>query len=217
MRSCMRWVACACAVIVLSAGRVYAEDKPVPTNLDVMHDLVRDVATELLASVPANLKFGSVSLSPYASDDVYNFVGDVFTAVLTDSGYKVYQARQAVPDTTAGRMVTLEFQAQHFSLIYPKIYRPFLIGGKKVKRSAVVGLHAKLIDAKDRSVLWIGDASKSYEDQFSYGQISSVEAGTLAFTKPPRSSTKWGKVVEPVVVSGIIIGLIYLFFSNQNE
>jgi hypothetical protein len=217
MRSCVRWAVCLCAIAVISARPAAADDEPVPTNLEVMHDLVADVAKELLASVPADVAFGSVTLSPYANDDIYNFVGDVLTAVLTDAGHKVYQARQAPPDTTGTRAMTLEYQAQHFSLTYPKIYRPFLIGGKKVKRKASVGLSVKLVDATDQSVAWIGDASKSYEDQFSYGKLAEVEAGTLAFTKPPRSSTKWGKVVEPVVVSGIIIGLIYLFFANQNE
>ena len=85
-----------------------------------------------------------------------------------------------------------------------------------MKRKADVGLHIKLVDPVDHSVIWLGDAAKDYEDQFSYGQIADVEAGTLAFTKPDKTSTKWGKIVEPVVVSGIIVGLIYLFFSNQN-
>ena len=43
-----------------------------------------------------------------------------------------------------------------------------------------------------------------------------VEAGLYSFTKPERETKKWGRIVEPVVVSGIIVGLIYLFFSNQS-
>ncbi len=64
---------------------------------------------------------------------------------------------------------------------------------------------------------WVGEAESSYEDSFPFGRISEVEDGAFAFTKPPRDGTNWGKIVEPVVVSGIIVGLIYLFFSNQTD
>ena len=60
-------------------------------------------------------------------------------------------------------------------------------------------------------------SSKHFEDQFSYSQVNDVEQGDFSFTKPPHDATNWGKIVEPVVVSGIIVGLIYLFFSNQTD
>jgi hypothetical protein len=72
-----------------------------------------------------------------------------------------------------------------------------------------------LVDPTDQSVVWIGEAERSHKDKFSYGDLEEIEAGSFMFTKPEQKSTSWGKVVEPVVVSGIIIGLIYLFFSNQ--
>ncbi len=44
-----------------------------------------------------------------------------------------------------------------------------------------------------------------------------VENDLFTFTKPEKKATNWSKIVEPVVVSGIIVGLIYLFFSNQSS
>ena len=111
----------------------------------------------------------------------------------------------------------LQYQARDFTLSYPKVYRSFLIGGRKVKRTARVNLLAKLIDTRDRSVVWVGEASDTYEDQFAHKHLAQVEAGLFEFTSPPKSQADLGKIVEPVVVSGIIVGLIYLFFSNQDN
>ena len=207
---------------IMLAVPATAEDEAVINNLERMRRLTAEVAEELVASVPDHVNMGHVILAPYEASEQYKFTDHVFTGVLTDGGHRVFESAPSLSmtsrsDSTSATTLRLEYQALHFGLIYPKIYRPFLIGGRKVKRQAGVRLLAKLIDPRDESVVWLGEASRSHEDQFPYGQLAVVEVGTFAFTKPSRSSTGWGKVIEPVVVSGIIIGLIYLFFSNQNE
>ena len=34
---------------------------------------------------------------------------------------------------------------------------------------------------------------------------------------PVRDEVKWGRFIEPVIVTGIVVGLVYLFFSNQDS
>jgi hypothetical protein len=213
-----------CAVVLglATAAPAAAEDKTAISNMDLMNELAGEVAKELLDSVPPDIKLGRVILSPYGSQEEYEFIDDVFARVLTSTGRKVYASSQTIADSLLtdgefGMTLRLEYRALNFDLSYPKIYRPFLIGGKKVKRKAVIKLRAKFVDPSDESVVWISEASRSYEDQFPHKQLPEVEAGLFAFTKPERSTTKWGRIIEPVVVSGIIIGLIYLFFSNQND
>jgi len=213
---------CLFVLAVVPAAPAAAEDEKVVSNLELMTRLTGEVAEELIAGIPASANMGDVLLVPHEAADHYEFMDNVITRVLTAAGHKVYAVGAAgshakPPGGTSETVLRLEYQALHFDLAYPKIYRPFLIGGKKVKRSAKVLLLAKLVDTTDQSVLWIGEAARSYDDQFSYGRLGDVEVGTFEFTKPARSSASWGKVVEPVVVSGIIIGLIYLFFSNQSE
>jgi len=212
---------CAVVVGVTLAGPATADDEPVVSNLELMGRLTGQVAQELIESVPVTAGMGDVILVPNELTDQYEFTDNVIARVLTGAGHKVYQSEPGtqpapLPDSVETRL-QFEYQAIHFELSYPKIYRPFLIGGKKVKRRAEVRLLAKLVDPKDQSVVWIGEATRSFEDKFSYGELSEVEVGSFAFTKPDRSSSSLGKVVEPVVVSGIIIGLIYLFFSNQSN
>jgi hypothetical protein len=201
-----------------------AWDEAVVSNLELMTRLTSEAAEELIAGVPASADMGDVFLVPHQSTDQYEFTDHVIARVLTAAGHKVYESTGATgrqtmqqPEGASGTVLQLEYQTLYFDLTYPKIYRPFLVGGKKVKRRAGVRLLAKLIDPTDNSVIWIGEAARSHDDQFPYGRLAEVEVGSFEFTKPARSSSSWGKVIEPVVVSGIIVGLIYLFFSNQSE
>ncbi len=125
---------------------------------------------------------------------------------------------ESVVDAGAAKVpVWLEYETLEFSLAYEKVYRSHLIGGKRVKRRADLKVLAKLVAVSDAEVMWIGETSAERSDQFSFGDVDRVEAGTFQFTKPAHPTTGWGKLVEPVFVSGIIVGMIYLFFSNQSD
>ncbi|UCH85019.1 MAG: hypothetical protein JSW50_04830 [Candidatus Latescibacterota bacterium] len=213
------------AVVIAVVPGALRADEPVMTNLDVVKKLTTDVIEEMLTSVPEGVKADEVWVASPGNDERYNFVFDMLTGTLTARGVKTHdRLGQAASDSSGansgvvvrGNELWLEFDIHDFDLEYTKIYRKFLIGGKKVKRRADVSLIAKLVDSSDGLVLWQGEASKSYSDQFPYSQISEVEAGLHEFTKPPREGRSWGKVIEPIAVSAIIVGLIYLFFSNQS-
>lgn len=210
---------------VLSAGFLVASlsvaahaGNPVTTNLDVMDTLAGQVLLDVLAGVPSEHQVRDIILVPYANDERYDFLDYVFTRVLTMNGYRTRALTgKTVNDTTLSSSLILEYHALNFTLRYPKIYRAYLLGGKKVKREADIKLHARLVDPVDETIVWVGESSKHYEDQFSYSHVDDVELGDFSFTKPPHDTTNWGRIVEPVVVSGIIVGLIYLFFSNQTD
>jgi hypothetical protein len=96
------------------------------------------------------------------------------------------------------------------------VYRSFLIGGKKVRREANVRMSAKLLTASG-DVSWFGEASAEHSDQFPHGDLNRIQEGTYQFVQPEMPGSGWSKIVEPVFVSAIIVGMIYLFFSNQSD
>ena len=208
------------------------------SNFDVMDKLAAEVCAELVSKMPADLPTREIRLSPFGSDGRYELIANAFTRSLGEKGYRAYMpvpqakadssaASHAEPDTVSApdavsasggdAGLRLEFETIAFTLRYPEIYRSRLVGGKNVKRAAELRVLAKLVEPENGFVVWMSEASKSYSDQFSYDDIEDVEASLYDFTKPPRDSRNWGKIVEPVVVSGIIVGLIYLFFSNQGD
>jgi hypothetical protein len=210
------------SALVVSA----AEDTDIKTNLELLSELTNQVATDLITNFQAELGYDpAVLLSPGGDDENYTFITNELTAALWSLKIKSFPpGTLPVSDSTgtyqAGRnqrLMKLEFQALEFRLAYPKIYRAYLIGGKQVERRADVKIHAKLLDPVDESVVWVGEASRSHKDKFPYGDRSEMEEGLFGFTKPPIDPPNWGRIIEPVVVSGIIVGLVYLFYSNQND
>jgi len=97
------------------------------------------------------------------------------------------------------------------------VKQSYLIGGKKVRRVASVGIAATLVDPATGAVLDTAEASRDDADQFAHRDLYRVEAGTYEFVHPAIPGSGWTRIVEPVFVSGIIVGLIYLFFSNQSD
>jgi hypothetical protein len=109
------------------------------------------------------------------------------------------------------------YQIIKMALTYPKICRRYWLGAKEVERRAEIGIFAKLIDMDSGDVIWVGDTAKSFDDTIDYSLLKRVEDENYVFTKPARDETSWTRILEPVVVTGIVAGLVYLFFSNQSN
>lgn len=202
----------ACGVAVAGAAGV---DEPVRTNLDVVTELSTKVVGELVSEFEHRISSRGVLLAPFGGGEEYHFATNVFATVLNQKGVKTFMPASAVGSgETAYR---LEYQMMEFSLRYTDISRRYLIGGRRVTREAGVTILVKLIDPEDGSVVWIGEASDNHDDQFSFGKVKRAEEGTFEFTKPERPTSSMTRFIEPVFVSGIIVGLIYLFFSNQSD
>jgi len=113
--------------------------------------------------------------------------------------------------------LVLTFQNIAFGIAYPDVYRSHLVGGKHVKRRADVRVHATLTDGQSGQVLWVGEAARERQDEFDFDDSARVEQGLYQFSRPVLPGGGWGKLAEPVFVTGIVVGLIYLFFSNQSD
>jgi hypothetical protein len=198
-----------------------AED-PAPSNLELMTTLSTEVVEKIVFNIEANIAGRGIRLRPLGGGEYNQILDNIFTSVLSSKGAKVYSLprgpQAALADSTARQTsLLLEYQPLEFNLVYEKVYRSHLIGGKRVKRRADMRVLAKLISSPGAEVMWIGEAEAASLDQFAMGEIGRIEIGTFQFVKPEKPSSGWGKLVEPVFVSGIIIGMIYLFFSNQSD
>ncbi|HET6462517.1 MAG TPA: hypothetical protein VFH33_01850 [Candidatus Krumholzibacteria bacterium] len=118
---------------------------------------------------------------------------------------------------TTGEKYVLTYQNVVFNVKYVDSHRSFVVGGKRVERHAAVRMMATLTDPADGRVVWVGESARESNDEIDYGKAMEIEQGSYTFNKPVVPSAGWGKFVEPVFVTGIIVGLIYLFFSNQSD
>jgi hypothetical protein len=169
-------------------------------------------------SRPAPPATGAGSGANTGSNTGGNPFGASSTGV-TNSGAAQNGMTQAPATQTSddpGKLV-LTFQNIAFGIAYPDVYRSHLVGGKHVKRRADVRVHATLTEGQTGRVLWVGEAARDREDEFDFDDSARVEQGLYQFSRPVLPGSSWGKIAEPVFVTGIIVGLIYLFFSNQSD
>jgi hypothetical protein len=210
---CRRGLALALVGALCLAPLPAGAEEPPPSNLDLMTNLTTEVANELFAEFPDSLAKRPVVLKGFTVNEHYQFLNSVLTRLLTGRGITVYP--NAAP-TDGTRTVTFQYQAIEFDLAYTKVYRSWLIGGKKVLREADVTLLGTLF-ADGGSVAWTGQAQRDHDDEFRHSDLDDIEEGNYQFLHPELPGGGWGKYAEPVLVTGIVVGLIYLFFSNQSD
>lgn len=202
----------AVAMAVFTATDVLADD-PAPTNLDLMTGLGNQVVEDIIGKInPPDVQGIRVRLIPGGTGEEYQLLDHVFTTILEQRGIETVHGAQGVGDS----LYALDYKVPVFRLSYPKVYRSHLIGGKKVKREANLRVTAKLL-SNTGDVVWIGESVAEASDRFSHGDLPRIQEGSYEFVQPEMPDSGWGKIVEPVLVSAIIVGMVYLFFSNQSD
>ena len=204
------------AIPALSEPRGTGEK--IATNYEVLEKISEQAIDELKDNMPhidENLLILLVKSKGAGTID------DVFTNVLirkfTDAGLRVTTKVPEGGQDDAFHDYEFNYQMVRFFLKYPDIDRSYWIGSKKVERLAEVGVFAQLTDGATGDIVWVGETQKNYEDVVAYSLLERVEDPQHSFTMPDRKEMKWGKAVETFVVTGIVTGLIYLFFSNQSS
>ncbi len=107
----------------------------------------------------------------------------------------------------------LVFDVGRFDLRYVGQRRPYLFGRKQVERVAAVDVTCELRPGGD-VVSETGHGDAISIDWISQGKLAAFEGGGIAPTE--LSGGNGLRFVEPVIVSGIVAGLVYLFYTNQN-
>jgi hypothetical protein len=101
-------------------------------------------------------------------------------------------------------------------LTYPHSRRRAWLGERRVTREARARLFARVVDPAAASVVWADAAEAKQVDEVPVEKLADLEEKSPAeYMKATLPARRWNKVVEPVVVTGIVVGLIVLFFSNQ--
>lgn len=166
---------------------------------------------------------------PQSLGDAMQTAGDS-SAVVPDSARRDAQSPaegKAAPGSDAGTPAqpaadlphpeyVLRYRVLHFAISYPKNYRTSPLGSRKVQRRVSVSLVASLLRGARENVVWVGDGSSERLDTVPAGKLSLLEGTDFPFTQPVLETRGLGRLVEPALVSGIVLGLVYLFYTNQD-
>jgi hypothetical protein len=121
----------------------------------------------------------------------------------------------AAPPTEEGNLPLLVVSLDESRVDYPRLFRSGLFGGLHVERRAIVTLSAKLERPDTRAVYWVGTADTSLADYVRKSEVPLLEDASIPETKGTVPTQSWQKLVEPVLVIGLIIGLVSLFYTNR--
>ena len=206
---------CAAVAGVVRAGGVRAAET-VASNIDLMQQLTAAVIGELHGKFDPTLAGRAVQLKPGGNSEDYTFVTGVFRNELMRMGITTIEPNATVAPGDSSAPLIRQYQNVIFDLKYTDSHRSHLVGGKRVERRASVRITSTLSDPANGRVLWVGEAAREHTDEIDYGDAARLEQGTYQFNHPVVPATGWGRYAEPVFVTGVIVGLIYLFFSNQS-
>lgn len=198
-------------VAVFRVPMLAAEPRP-STNFELVQEAARGASAKLVARLDSAAVGSPVALHAVGTHEGGFLVESTLSSVLTEAGHEV----RTRADSAAGGPV-LEFEVMDLGVAYTRVWRNAWLGDKKVERQARARVFARLVDDSAARILWAEQAEAKVVDEVPYGVLPTLEekggATYLQATVPTRS---WNKIVEPLVVTGIVAGLILLFFSNQD-
>ncbi len=210
-----RWQACLlglglCA-LALPAGA--AEPAPltveaVPTNLGLAHAMAAEVAAATLAELGAAAG-DCIFIAPRSEHSGNGILELALSEAARQQGLGV----AAGPADCAQH---LEFRILELRIAYTGVDRSALWTRKEIERHGICVLATRLSDAATGTELAVTQREVLMADRFPYELRELVASPSYPFTTPELREHDWSKSAEPFVVTGMIAGLIYLFFSNQS-
>lgn len=189
------------------------------TNLQ-MAQFVADSAVARTFST-AVIEAGAGAVVAPARDNPLNFVVEhAILKALAQRGVNVTVRRSVIPDDSlrvlygAGGDPVVEYSLGTAKVTYLR-FVGFLPGRVKIERQALVTGTITMRDPNTARLLWTGDVGYNFVDRFNRGQVALVEEERYPDLKADLPQRNIEKVFEPVLVLGVIGGLVALFFANR--
>lgn len=132
----------------------------------------------------------------------------------TDSQVETAEPLNIDPGSDADYV--LRYRVVLCELTYPEKYRTSPLGSRKVERRASVSLVAQLMQGPRQDVVWVRQGNAEQVSVVPAGKLNYLAGTDFPFNPPPLEQKGIGGYVEPMLVTGIVAGLIYLFYANQN-
>jgi hypothetical protein len=189
------------------------------TNLQLVSMVANTAFGRTLANAPVD-SGAHVILAPAESHPLNFVVEHAILLHLARRGVTATVRRSVVPDDPDSPLggnpgdPLLEYQLGSARVSYLRLVG-WLPGRVKIERQALVEGALTLRDPRSALVLWTGQASYNLVDAFPKGQLPLVEDPRFTDLKMTAPTRNLDKVVEPIIVVAVVVGLVALFFQNR--
>ncbi len=148
------------------------------------------------------------------SDDILGALMEMEATTAASEPVATPKSSEAVAPARQLSGPVLEFRVIECAVKYVGVHRAYFLGPKRVERAALVDLSSRLIDGETREVRWTGAGEGIAVDRVAKSKLPLYESSD--FTPPSLEEPGALRYVEPVLVGGIVTGLVYLFYTNQD-
>ena len=202
LRACYRLLA---ALMVCATASVAV---PFPTNMDLLVETVASAVDESLARIemPDDAATAPLLVVAQSKHDADWMVEHLLANRLLTRGFSV------TLDSTAAQPTSMRLSYRVLDL---GVSAHSGLRGSEVSRQGRVTLALRLSDERDDVVHWQDEITLTQRDRIPKKQLAILQHDQFKFAKTELEEQTWSKFVEPVIVSTVLGGLIYLFFSNR--
>ena len=151
---------------------------------------------------------GGASAGPTAEDEVVASQDPVAMAELA--------LAHALPDDPSVAPTVLDVEILEFGVRYSEVSRKLLLGPVQFTRVAGVYLRVTEHDGRTGYTEDMITAERHHWDRVAGRERLLAEGANYPFDRPELKAPGLGTYLEPVLVVGIVSGLVFLFYENQN-
>jgi hypothetical protein len=215
------------AALACAAAPAQAADPAPRTHIAVFDSVAAGVAAELIPPgwIPAGRPVEMAA--PLPGDTLSLFEQRVLQRLRAEGAtVRVTAAPGTTTDPVTGEArvdsasarvagaVLLGIRVESRSVIFVRRVGRFPFGTKGYERLVSLQAQARLVDAASGEVLWARTASRGATDVLPARHVDMAASGTGMFRPTVPRGSGFG-FLEPLIVSGVIAGLVILFYSNR--
>jgi hypothetical protein len=195
------------------------EDPPITavpkSNLTVISELTEEVMVEAVTRM--GLPEGSrLHLRQVDTHDASWLIKSIILEELTSRGHAVKAGLMAVSQDPEDAVVyEIAYRVVYCQTSLPRSWRAWVVGARRFERRTAVDIRFELSD-QTKAIVWAGGVQRERREIIPGGRISDLEAPGQTFASPETEQGGWDKIFEPVIVAGIVGGLIYLFYTSRS-
>ena len=180
------------------------------TNLELVEATVEQACSELVVMLEEQ-GVESVSITIEGEHPGNWLVEQTAASILSNQGYTVIVSREGADQNV------LRIRPMDLAVRYRNTPRSWIFGSKRVERIAVCELSSQLID-QDGIILASVRSSATDTDKVPVSELDVLDgAEDWVWLAEGDINGDGGGILEPLVVTGVVASLIYLFYSSRAE
>ncbi len=181
-----------------------------PTNLDLVEATVEEACSSLAETI-AQQGIDTFTIEIEGEHPANWLVEQTIKSVLTGRGLTVIAGREGASNSV------LSIRAMDLAVRYGDTSRSWIFGKKRVERIAICELSSTLIDSGGTIIVSIRSGAED-SDIVPVSELDVLEgAEDWNWLSEGEISGDGGGILEPLVVTGVVASLIYLFYSSRAE